>query len=96
MIFKLYRNINTNEEVWEDDWERYALEHYNANITPKGANGEYTIEQLELIEVITEWFFSDNWILEDFEDDDVMDLEEELEKADRIYQDSLDKKWGIA
>lgn len=45
---------------------------------------------------------SRNWdeyydsIEEEEEDEDIPDLEKDLELADRIYQDNLDRKWGIA
>ena len=96
MKYKVYRHIHTNEEVFEEDWEQYAMEKLGITIEPQGKNGEMTEEQLEFIEEFTDWYFSGNWIQDEVEDDSVCDLEQELEIADRIYQDSLDRKWGIA
>lgn len=97
MKYLVYRHIHTNEIVYEENWETYAMEKLGiVNIKPLGKNGELTLEQVELITTITEWYFSDNWIKEEIEDEDILDLEEDLEKADRLYQDNLDKKWGIA
>lgn len=93
MKYKIYRHIHTNEEVFEEDWEQYALEKYNVKIIPNGENGEFTLEQLELIENIKEWYFSDNWIKDEVEDDSVCD-EGELE--DIAYERDLERKWGIA
>ena len=97
MKFLTYRNMHTDEVVYEEEWEDYAMKKLGiVNIKPLGKNGELTLEQVELITTITEWYFSDNWIKEEIEDEDIPDLEEDLEKADRLYQDNLDKKWGIA
>lgn len=96
MKYLVYRNMQTDEIVNEEDWEDYALENLGIHIEAKGKNGELTAEQVELIETITEWYFSDVWIKEEEDDEDRFDLEEELERADRIYQDNLEKEWGIA
>lgn len=96
MKYLVYRNMQTDEIVNEEDWEDYALEKLGITVQPNGKNGELTTEQVEIIETITEWYFSDNWIKEEEDDEDRFDLEEELEIADRIYQDNLDKEWGIA
>ena len=96
MKYLVYRNMQTDEIVNEEDWEDYALEKLGITVQSKGRNGELTTEQVEIIETITEWYFSDNWIKEEEDDEDRFDLEEELEIADRIYQDNLDKEWGIA
>ena len=93
MKYKVYKHFHTNEIVYEEDWEQYALEKYNVKIIPNGGNGEFTLEQLELIENITEWYFSDNWIQDEVEDDSVCDAGE-LE--DIIYERDLERKWGIA
>lgn len=96
MKYLVYRNMQTDEIVNEEDWEDYALEKLGITVQPNGKNGELTTEQVEIIETIIEWYFSDSWIKEEEEDEDRFDLEEELEIADRIYQDNLDKEWGIA
>ena len=38
---------------------------------------------------------SDNWILEEIDYEDIPDLEKELYVADIIYQDNLEKEWGL-
>ena len=96
MKYFVYRNMQTDEIVNEEDWEDYALEKLGITVQSKGRNGELTTEQVEIIETITEWYFSDNWIKEEYEDEDIPDLEYDLEIADRIYQDNLDREWGIA
>ena len=96
---KQYKNIKTSEIVLEEEAENYVLDKLGIQVIPKGKNGELTLEQVEFIDTYIEWYFSDNWIKEEIEDEideDIPNLEYELEKADRIYQDNLDKKWGVA
>ena len=96
MKYYQYREIITNETVLEDESTDYALDKLGVIITPKGKQGEYTLEQTEFLQEFTDWYFSGNWIKEEVEDEDIPDLEEDLEKADRIYQENLERKWGIA
>lgn len=96
MRYRIYRNTKTDEEVMEDDWTNYAKEKFGIEVNPQGKNGELTKDQVEFLVTFTEWYFSDNWIEEEIEDDDIPpDLEAELERADMLYQENLDKKWGI-
>ena len=44
---KCYRNITTDEVVYKDEAEEYVLNRLGVTITPKGENGEMTVEQLE-------------------------------------------------
>jgi hypothetical protein len=67
MKVKFYKNIKTKEIVYEDDMENYVLDELGVTVTPKGKNGELTLEQTEFILTFTEWYFSDNWI-EEWED----------------------------
>lgn len=92
---KCFRNIKTDEVVYEEDAEDYVLDKLGIKITPKGEDGELTLEQTENIEATVEWFFSGNWIEENIHDEDIPDLEYELEMADREYQYELDRKWGL-
>lgn len=92
---KCYRNITTDEVVYKEEAEEYALNELGLTVTPKGKNGEMTQLQLENIQETINWFFSGNWIEEDIYDEDVPDLEYELELADREYRDGLDRKWGL-
>lgn len=61
MKVKFYKNIKTKEIVYEDDMENYVLDELGVTVTPKGKNGELTLEQTEFILTFTEWYFSDNW-----------------------------------
>lgn len=92
---KCFRNLKTDEVVYEEDAEDYVLDKLGIKITPKGEDGELTLEQTENIEATVEWFFSGNWIEENIHDEDIPDLEYELEMADREYQYELDRKWGL-
>lgn len=73
---KYYRNITTDEVVYEEDKEEYVLDRLGITITPKGKNGEMTVEQIENIESTIEWFFSGNWIeeLKEIEEPSVFEL----------------------
>ena len=90
-----YVNIKTDEAVEDFRAEEYVLEKLGITVEPRGKNGEMTLEQIDNIEQTIEWYFSGNWIKEKVEDDDIPDLEADLEKADRIYQEALDRKWGV-
>lgn len=65
---KCYRNITTDEVVYKEEAEEYVLNRLGITITPKGQNGEMTVEQLENIEGTVEWFFSGNWIEEEIKE----------------------------
>ena len=84
-----YREISTNETVTEEEAEDYVFNRLGLTVTPKGKNGEMTLEQLENIEETVDWFFSGNWIKEEIEDVEIVD---DLEWADIIYQENLDKR----
>ena len=47
---KCYRNITTDEVVYKEEAEEYVLNRLGITVTPKGENGEMTVEQLENIE----------------------------------------------
>ncbi len=93
----IYKNIKTNEEVENFMAEDYVLNKLGITVTPKGPNGTMTTEQLENIEETVNWFFSGNWVKEEIENEDELenDLEYQLEMADRIHQQELDRKWGL-
>ena len=65
---KCYRNITTDEVVYKDEAEEYVLNRLGVTITPKGENGEMTVEQLENIESTVDWFFSGNWVEEEIKE----------------------------
>ena len=43
---KCYRNITTDEVVYEEEAEEYALNRLGITVTPRGKNGEMTKEQI--------------------------------------------------
>ena len=67
---KCYRNITTDEVVYKEEAEEYALQELGLMdkgkliIIPKGKNATYTEKQLQNIKETVEWFFSGNWIEE--------------------------------
>lgn len=83
---KNYRNISTDEVVYEEEAEEYALNELGITITPKGINGEMTEKQKENIRETVEWFFSGNWVeekIKEVEDPSVFELiNEECELED--------------
>ena len=85
-----YREISTNETVSEEESEDYVLDRLGLTVTPKGKNGEMTLEQLENIEETVDWFFSGNWIKEEVNEE--IEVDDDLEWADIIYQENLDKR----
>ena len=93
---KYYQNITTQEVVDKYEAEDYVLDELGITIEPKGTNGTKTLEQIEFLETIVDWFFSGNWVEYEERDEDEPDLEYLLEMEDRRYQDELDKKWGVA
>lgn len=86
---KCYRNITTDEVVYKEEAEEYVLNRLGLTVTPKGENGEMTVEQIENIEGTVEWFFSGNWIEEEIkevEEPSVFELiKEECELEDVRY-----------
>lgn len=65
---KYYKNMTTDEVVYKEEAEEYVLNRLGIKITPKGVNGEMTVEQIENIESTVEWFFSGNWIEEEIKE----------------------------
>lgn len=62
MKLKYYKHIHTNEIVYEDEAELYVLEKLGVTVIAK--DGLLTEEQKEFIKSTTDWYFSDNWIME--------------------------------
>lgn len=88
---KCYRNITTDEVVYKEDAEEYVLNRLGITVTPKGENGEMTVEQLENIESTVDWFFSGNWIEEEIKeveepDDDIPDLEYGIGRYENYHE----------
>lgn len=92
MKIKYYRHMKTDEIVYKEDAESYALNRLGITITPKGKHGEMTQEQIANIQETVEWYFSGNWIAEEIEESrsDREDIE------DMQYEYELERKWGIA
>lgn len=82
---KVYKNITTDEVVEEIEAEDYVLDKLGITITPKGKNGEMTLEQTEFIENTVEWFFSGNWIEEEIEDNEADIFEMIKEECELEY-----------
>lgn len=88
---KYYRNITTDEVVYEEDSKEYALQELGLMdkgklvVIPKGKNGTYTEKQENNIKETIEWFFSGNWTeeIKEVEEPTVFELiNEECELED--------------
>ncbi len=84
-----YRNLNTNEIVEEENALDYAMQQCGIKLI----DTRNSLEQEEFKNMLVEWYFSGNYIEEA---EEIPDLERDLEIADIIYQENLEKKWGIA
>lgn len=92
MKIDYYRHMKTDEIVYKEEAESYALDKLGITITPKGKHGEMTQEQLENIQGTVEWYFSGSWIAEEIEE-----ARTDVDETEDIrYQDELNRKWGIA
>ena len=60
-----YVEISTGERIEDCMASDYALDKLGITVTPRGENGEMTLEQMEYIETITDWYFSGNWVKEE-------------------------------
>lgn len=86
-----YENTKTGEKVPLEDATNYVMKHYGLTIKPIGKHAELTKEQFEIMDNIAGWFFDDwDWVLR--KEIDRLEDDYELEMADRIYQDNLDKR----
>lgn len=66
---KIYRNIKTNEILFKEDSAEYSLDNLGLCINPKGKNGEFTSEQIEIVEEIKDWYLKKDWIEEEIENE---------------------------
>ncbi len=92
---KCYINIITNEVVYKEEAKEYVFNKLGLTVTPKGNNGEMTLEQIENIEQTVNWYFSGNWIEEDYIEDNKQEdryLKYLLEKDDEKYQEEICKR----
>ena len=62
---KIFRNINTSEILYQEDSVEFALDKLGLQITAKGNNGEFTSEQIEVVENIKDWYLKKDWIEEE-------------------------------
>lgn len=59
---KYYRNEKTKEMVSEIEAVEYELDDLGITITPKGKNGEFTQDQMIVMEeLIFDWFYDSDW-----------------------------------
>ena len=59
---KLYKHFRTNEIVYEEDAEEYALDHLGITVKPLDKDGVFTQEQIAFKGEFTEWYFSGDWV----------------------------------
>lgn len=68
---KYYRNEKTKEMVSEIEAVEYELDDLGITITPKGKNGEFTQDQMVVMEeLIFDWFYDSDWKTIYLEEDD--------------------------
>lgn len=91
MKCKAYKNYDTEELVWEEDWQEYAMYKLGVKITPLGKEGTYTIDQLDFMKEFTEWYFSDNWKLVNIDPDYIEKPSYENVMEDLMYERQLEK-----
>lgn len=86
---KCYRNMKTDEIVYKEEAENYALDRLGIIVIPKGTNGTFTSEQIENIQETVDWYFSGNWYEEEIkevEEPSIFELiNEECELEDAEY-----------
>lgn len=87
----IYRNIKTEKEV--DEFE--ALDYVCKKCGIKFEEIEDNLEQLELKEMLLQWYFSGNWIEIDEDDEEYPNAERNAILADMLYDENLDRKMGI-
>lgn len=88
-----YRNIKTGEVIFDDEAEEYVKERLGLEIKPMGRFGNITQEQTEFISEFVSWYFSGDWIEEEIEKNDVIDIKSKT--TDLKYENNLDKRLGL-
>ncbi len=88
----VYKHFHTNELVFEEDAEEYALDHLGITIKPLDKDGTFTQEQISIIGTITEWFF-DDWVKDKVKDE--IEIDYEAAMIDKIYEENLDRRLGV-
>lgn len=69
MKVKFYKSLtrNTNgrfEIVYEEEALEYVLEKLGLEMKPVGQAQTETLEQVEFKEMLVDWYFSGNWVVE--------------------------------
>jgi hypothetical protein len=62
MITEYYESIKNSEKVDKEESIEYMLEKLNITIVPSGKNGELTAEQIEMLIILRDNYFSSDWI----------------------------------
>ena len=64
---EVYKNILNNEIVYKEDAQEYAMEMLGIKIKPMEKDGTYTLDQMEIMKDIEDYYFSGNWIKDELE-----------------------------
>ena len=77
MTYKYYKNKKTKEIVLEDDAKDFALTQLglmqNGDLcikTRDKKSGWYTLEQLDMINMLVDWYYDVDWIMEQAEEEE--------------------------
>lgn len=62
MIKEYYESTRNSEKVDKEDSIEYMLEKLNMQVTPAGKNGELTAEQIEMLTILRDSYFSSDWV----------------------------------
>lgn len=87
----VYKEMTTNETVYEEDALDYVCKKC-------GISFEYVEdnkEQLELKDMLLDWYFSGNWVKEVEEQQIDLETARLSTIADMIYERNLDKEMGL-
>lgn len=71
---EVYKNISNNEIVYKEEAQEYAMEMLGIKIKPKGKDGTYTLDQMEIMQDIEDYYFSGNWIKDELEEEQEEDF----------------------
>lgn len=66
---EVYKNISNNEIVYKEEAQEYAMEMLGIKIKPKEKDGTYTLDQMEVMQDIEDYYFSGNWIKDELEEE---------------------------
>lgn len=71
---EVYKNRANNEIVYKEDAQEYAMEMLGIKIKPMEKDGTYTVEQIEIMQDIEDYYFSGNWIKDELEEEQEEDF----------------------